>query len=345
MNPEKVLSKFSDTYEVIEEIDALQQNSFVFHGRHAVLKTEVCLKMVLLGSGFEGAAEARALRATSGSGVVTLEQAFVDSGFLVLVTPWSPEGNLQNHLGCDPLQAKLSALSIVEGVSRLHAGGLVHGDLKPGNLLARPENKRNPVEIMDFGSVRTVDANTGEAVGYGVHSALYRPPEVFDGGGYTFASDVYQIALVILELLCGALQYDVAYYEAQAKSLGVKSVDEAIAVLAKAGKLASLDNIPFCAGHRFYSLVRNALALDPSDRPRLFEMAVDIAEIPALPWKGIDGGWQVKFMDRIYRVEIEGEKGVLARTGTGKEKFSKIQSASGLTATRKLFDYVGASQA
>lgn len=153
MKPDRVLSKFSDTYEVIEEIDALQQNSFVFHGRHAVLKTEVCLKMVLLGSGFEGAAEARALRATSGPGVVSLEQAFVDSGFLVLVTPWSPGGNLQSHLACDPLRAKLSALSIVEGVSRLHAGGLVHGDLKPGNLLARPENKRNPVEIMDFGSV------------------------------------------------------------------------------------------------------------------------------------------------------------------------------------------------
>lgn len=345
MRPENVLSRFSATYEVIEEIHALQQNSFVFHARHVVLKTEVCLKMVLLGAGFEGAAEAQALLATSGPGVVHLEQAFVDSGFLVLATPWSPGGDLRSHLDCDPLCAKLSGLSIIEGVSRLHGGGLVHGDLKPANLLVRPENRRNPVEIMDFGSVRKVDETTGEALGYGVHTSLYRPPEVFAGGGYTFLGDVYQIGLVMLELLGGTLPYDVEYYEAKAREFGVETVDEAIAVLAKSGKLGSLDKIPLCAGYLLFAAVRGALAPDPTERSSLLEMAIALAEVPALPWRKIDEGWEVHFMNRVFRVVVDDLKGTLLRTGEGKAKFSEVRAGAGPVAIRKLFDAVGWGEA
>ncbi|MDQ3502985.1 MAG: protein kinase [Actinomycetota bacterium] len=82
-----------------------------------------------------------------------------------------------------------------------HDGGVVHRDVKPGNLLLRPDGV---VKVTDFGIASAVDAapvtRTGEVVG----TAYYLSPEQARGDGAAPASDLYALGVVAFECLSGS---------------------------------------------------------------------------------------------------------------------------------------------
>lgn len=97
-------------------------------------------------------------------------------------------------------------LDIVEAVAVLHANGIVHRDLKPANILI---GERQRVKILDFGLAKEVDdaektSTTGEIVG----SPYYMSPEQIRGLDAGFASDVYQLGLVLYRTLAGRHPFD-----------------------------------------------------------------------------------------------------------------------------------------
>ena len=99
------------------------------------------------------------------------------------------------------------AMQILQGVQQLHHLRFVHRDLKPSNILISNEGV---VKIADFGSVTRIPGSTDFCTA-SRHSVLYVPPEAMEGK-YRFASDLYQLGMVLYEMVNGAMEYGYAHY-------------------------------------------------------------------------------------------------------------------------------------
>jgi serine/threonine-protein kinase len=85
-----------------------------------------------------------------------------------------------------------------------HERGLVHRDVKPGNILVTPTNQ---VKITDFGIAKAVDAAPVTRSGMVMGTAHYIAPEQAGGGDAGPASDVYSLGVVGYECLAGRRPY------------------------------------------------------------------------------------------------------------------------------------------
>ena len=98
----------------------------------------------------------------------------------------------------------VEALSIIEQTARaLHAAhedGLVHRDVKPGNLLITPGGK---VKITDFGIARVADQVALTATGQVMGTVQYLAPEQATGKQATPSTDIYSLGIVAYEALTG----------------------------------------------------------------------------------------------------------------------------------------------
>ena len=147
-----------------------------------------------------------------------------------------------------PAEACRLLARVAEAVAHAHARGVLHRDLKPGNLLLDgPE----PV-VTDFGAARAVDevrlTRTGELLG----TPAYMAPELLRGDARTAGApaDVWSLGVVLFELLAGRLPFDApSFAELSAKVLQDRPAE-----------LVGFD--PELA-----ALVRRCLAKTPADRP------------------------------------------------------------------------------
>jgi serine/threonine protein kinase len=98
------------------------------------------------------------------------------------------------------LQERLAIMEQVsDGIGLVHAAGLVHRDLKPGNIHVNPGGL---AKIMDFGLVRYGDSNM-TATGAVLGSPAYMSPEIMRGEKADARSDVFSLGAVFYELLAG----------------------------------------------------------------------------------------------------------------------------------------------
>ncbi len=92
-------------------------------------------------------------------------------------------------------------VQIAEGMAAAHAAGVVHRDLKPGNVLRRPDGF---VKITDFGLARSFDADGDLATpGMLLGTPYYMSPEQSRGGPVDTRSDVYTLGILAFHLLTG----------------------------------------------------------------------------------------------------------------------------------------------
>jgi serine/threonine protein kinase len=104
----------------------------------------------------------------------------------------------------DPDRAVDLVLQVCAGLEHAHAAGLVHRDIKPQNLLVRPDDA---VKIADFGIARPLDATQLTLAGTILGTAAYLAPEQALGERVSSAADIYSLGAVTYELLSGQPPY------------------------------------------------------------------------------------------------------------------------------------------
>jgi serine/threonine-protein kinase len=109
-------------------------------------------------------------------------------------------------------EGKLSvpdALALVDGSCRglhyAHRNGVVHRDVKPGNLLRSDEGQ---VKLADFGIAKATDGSAITQAGSVLGTAAYLAPEQAHGEVATARSDLYGLGVVTYQLLAGRLPYE-----------------------------------------------------------------------------------------------------------------------------------------
>jgi len=99
--------------------------------------------------------------------------------------------------------------AVCDGVQHAHQKGVIHRDLKPGNILVTRDTERPVPKVIDFGVAKAVDpsdaASLRTAEGQRLGTPQYMPPEQWmHGAGIADArSDVYALGAVLGELLVG----------------------------------------------------------------------------------------------------------------------------------------------
>lgn len=181
-------------------------NGYLFFAKNKITNASVAIKFYAGEQGEARHDEPRQLCLIENRNVLQiLDARNVSEEWGYFVTPRCFEGDIDDLIGSQPSvhEALDVALGICNGVSAIHALQMLHRDLKPGNIVIQA----GMPQIADFGSVRMLGDGRNHVTA-SQHSILYRPPESFSTGQYTVKGDIYQIGVVLYQLLGGHLPYD-----------------------------------------------------------------------------------------------------------------------------------------
>lgn len=148
-------------------------------------------------------------------------------------------------------------IAVASALAAAHAAGVVHRDIKPGNLLL---GRDGSIKITDFGIARAMDASPLTRTGTLMGTPLYLAPEQASGRPATAASDLYALGVIAYELLTGRPPYE---------------GPPAAVVLAH--RDTPLPPLPPSVPSRLGDLVRTLTAKDPATRPHSATAVVEWA--------------------------------------------------------------------
>lgn len=199
----------------------------------------------------------------SDASVLQLRDAFETPDAYVLVTELVSGGelfdNLLEHGVFDERRASTLTREIADALAFLHAKHVVHGDIKPENILMRDTGAHaTSMRLVDFGQAFRDDkaAERARAVGSGVGTTAYAAPEFLSKREAGAAVDMWALGVVLYVLLCGRHPFDPSN----------DASDDEIAARIRAGDFASdaVEWTHVSASAR--DLVQRLLTVDPRER-------------------------------------------------------------------------------
>jgi eukaryotic-like serine/threonine-protein kinase len=198
-------TRFLGGYELLAEIGRGGMG-VVYRARQAGLGREVALKVLAAGPYADAVdvarfrAEAAATAALHHPGIVTVFEVGEADGhpyFSMELVQGTTLASLTVGAALEPRRAARYAKSVAEAVGAAHARGILHRDLKPGNVMI---DLADEARVTDFGLARELGSKTTQHI---VGSPGYMPPEQADPllGGIGVASDVYGLGALLYHLL------------------------------------------------------------------------------------------------------------------------------------------------
>jgi serine/threonine-protein kinase len=127
-----------------------------------------------------------------------------ENGTYFIVMEYVPGQTLSNLIQSygrlSPTEAVPIAAEIADALAFAHAHGVVHRDVKPGNVLVTPDGQ---VKVADFGIARAESGAALTKTGAVLGTATYFSPEQAQGFALDGRSDVYALGVVLYEMLTG----------------------------------------------------------------------------------------------------------------------------------------------
>jgi eukaryotic-like serine/threonine-protein kinase len=153
--------------------------------------------------------EARAIAVMQGPGVVEvydygeIEDEDAQLAYLIMeYVDGKPLSRLLGLWGKLPVENTLRVMGgVAEALQVAHAAGIVHRDIKPGNILVRGDGS---VVLVDFGIARVSHNLTLTTTGVVLGTVTYMSPEQAAGENLTPASDLYSLGVVAHQCLAGS---------------------------------------------------------------------------------------------------------------------------------------------
>src|SRR5271165_1029888 len=187
---------------------------------------------------------------------------------------------LREHGWLEPDEVLPIVLGACAGLDYAHRKGVVHRDVKPGNLLRAREGE---VKLADFGIAKATEQSSITQVGSVLGTAAYLAPEQARGEEAGPRADLYALGVVAYQLISGRLPYEAT----SLTELALKQQRE---------EPAMLDTLVAAVGPELADAIAIALALDPHDRyqtAREMGRAIDDGArgiSPGAPTDGMRGG-------------------------------------------------------
>lgn len=173
-----------------------------------------------------------------------------------------------------PAAAATMISQLASALAAVHAVGLVHGDVKPGNVLVPADG--SSVRLADFGVAHRITGDYSPTHG----TPEYVAPEIVRGGASSGRSDVYGVGLVLYEALTARSPYRGG------------PVDEVL----KRHEECAPAPIPGCPA-QLWTLITSCTQVDPALRP-------DAADIPARVLLAMPSLVDVPPLDRVPHTAI-----------------------------------------
>jgi len=217
--------------------------------------------------------EARAASALNHPNVVSVFDIGNENGVYWIVSELVDGESLHRLMGKGPMPVSKVidiAAQVAEGLAAAHAAGIMHRDLKPGNIMVRRDGR---VKIVDFGLAKRVrpgpESDTITGAGVVLGTVGYMSPEQVRGDPADHRSDLFSFGVVLYEMLSGRRAF---------------SGDSSIEVLNSILKDDPPD-LPASVPSTLNRIVRRCLEKDPARR---FQSAADLgfaleSSSPSLP--------------------------------------------------------------
>jgi serine/threonine-protein kinase len=149
--------------------------------------------------------EAQAVASLNHPNIVAVYDWGEEDGTSFIVMEYVPGQTLRELIASygriAPFEATRIASDIADALAYAHRNGVVHRDVKPGNVLVTPDGT---VKVTDFGIARGIDQGDGlTKTGAVLGTATYFSPEQAQGLALDGRSDVYALGVVLYEMLAG----------------------------------------------------------------------------------------------------------------------------------------------
>jgi serine/threonine-protein kinase len=197
-------------------------------------------------------AEARHAALVNHEGIANVFDYGEEEGSAYLVMELVPGEALSTILEREHVLSTDKTLDIVAqtaaALHAAHAAGLVHRDIKPGNLLITPDGR---VKITDFGIARIADQVPLTATGQVMGTVQYLSPEQASGHPASPTTDIYSLGIVAYECLAGRRPF----------------TGESQVAIAMAQINETPPDLPVTISEPVRNLVLSCIAKNPADRP------------------------------------------------------------------------------
>ena len=198
----------------------------------------------------------------------------------VILLEYAPNGDLQQAMDDQPdwydITEKMIIIAGVTGVvAHFHANGLVHRDLKPGNVLF---DKNYYPKLGDYGLAREI-ATTSATPGTMTGNAKYRAPEVAVGSPPSPSMDVFVLGVLMFQILTGRYPFD-----------GITSANV---------NRGQRPPIPSSFPEPLSNIIEECWASDPDARPTAHKVLQVLGRQDAMPSK-VNWDKYRKYYDTIY---------------------------------------------
>jgi len=231
----------------------------VYLAHDTLLKRNVALKVIAHGGDRERVVgEARHVAALRSAHVVTLYGVHsLGEDWWAFELEYVDGGSLEALLGNPPTQERAVGImrDVASGLKAAHDAGIIHGDVKPGNVLL---DRNGLAKIADFGLALPLvehSSSRGELVG----TPRYMAPEVVMGARPSRASDIWSFGVLVCELVGGRYPFPKG---------NIQALFQAV---------VNGDPLPFARAvpERIERLALRCLRKSPSERPKSCDVLLE----------------------------------------------------------------------